>query len=279
MIIERDNSETYSIPIEDIGIVILESLQITISNYLLSKFLENNVAVIVCNEKHLPKGLLLNLVGNSIQSERFRIQINTKLPIKKKLWSQTIEYKIVNQSKVIEYIKKDNSKLIKWSKEIKSGDSTNVEAKAAAFYWNLIFSDYLIGFNRGRFEEEPNNLLNYGYSILRAIVARALVSTGLLPTLGIKHSNKYNPFCLADDIMEPYRPYVDLCVLKIIKEEGSSFNYELTTEIKKKLLQIPTIDVTVDGYQKPLMVAVSTTTSSLYECFNGERTKIKYPKL
>lgn len=162
-----------------------------------------------------------------------------------------------------------------WASNVKSGDTENMEARAAAYYWKTIFPDNAL-FIRGRDGEEPNNLLNYGYAILRAVIARALVASGLLPTLGIHHHNRYNAYCLADDIMEPYRPYVDKAVYDIWKQTDCS---ELTKEIKSKLLSIPTTEVSINGHRSPIMVAASTTTASLAKCFNGELRKIIYPEM
>jgi CRISPR-associated protein Cas1 len=159
--------------------------------------------------------------------------------------------------------------------DVKSGDPGNVEGRAAAYYWDSLFSGAI--FLRHRFGEPPNNLLNYGYAILRAIVARSLIASGLFTSIGIHHRNKYNPYCLADDIMEPYRPYVDSLILDIIQEIQEM--EELTPEIKKKLLQIPVIDVVIDGKSSPLMVGVQRTTASLASCFEGETRKILYPVL
>jgi CRISP-associated protein Cas1 len=160
--------------------------------------------------------------------------------------------------------------------KVKSGDSTNEEAKAAAYYWKRIFPEFL-QFKRDRFGAAPNNLLNYGYAILRAIVARAITGSGLLPTLGIHHRNQYNAFCLADDIMEPYRPFVDRVVCDIVRSNGRFL--EMTPTMKRMLLEIPTIDVHLEGKKSPLMVAVSRTTASLARCFEGEARKILYPEL
>lgn len=166
----------------------------------------------------------------------------------------------------------------RWAAAVKSGDSTNREARAAAYYWSHLFREVpnLKEFSRDREGIPPNSLLNYGYAILRAVVARGLVGSGLLPTLGLFHRNKYNAYCLADDVMEPYRPYVDELVFGIVKEYGAE-NLELTKEIKAKLLTIPVLDVTIDGKGSPLMVAVSHTTASLYKCFAGTMRKIAYP--
>ena len=143
------------------------------------------------------------------------------------------------------------------------------------FFWKNLFAD-IIGFTRDREGISPNNLLNYGYAILRAIVARALVASGLLPTLGIHHHNRYNAYCLADDVMEPYRPYVDELVFSLVKLYGA--NLELTKEIKSRLLVIPTLDVRINCKRSPLMVAVAQTTASLYKCFCGEIRRISYPE-
>ena len=168
------------------------------------------------------------------------------------------------------------SNMLIWSDKVKSGDSDNLEARAAAYYWKNIFP-FIDDFTRGRDGIPPNNLLNYGYAILRAAIARALVSSGLLPTLGIHHHNRYNAYCLADDIMEPYRPYVDRLVLDIIFS-GDDYT-KLSVDVKSKLLSIPVIDVVINGERRPLMIAASITTSSLAKCFNGEIRKIIYPEL
>ena len=166
--------------------------------------------------------------------------------------------------------------MLKWASEVKSGDSENMEARAAVYYWQNAFPMFE-NFTRSREGETPNNLLNYGYAILRAIVARALVSSGLLTTLGIHHRNKYNAFCLADDIMEPYRPYVDRLVMQICERYDDTV--ELTKELKAELLQIPVLDVMINNKRSPLMVAVSSTTASLQRCYAGEIRKIIYPTI
>ena len=272
-----DNMETVrTIPIEDIGILILDHKQITITQGLIEKLLDNNCALITCSSSHLPTGLMLPLYGNTIQNERFRYQLDASLPLRKQLWQQTIQAKISNQAALLKYATGSIHKNMQvWATEVRSGDSANMEARAAAYYWKTLFHD-IDGFVRGRDEDEPNNLLNYGYAIVRAIIARALVSSGLLPTLGIHHHNRYNAYCLADDIMEPYRPYVDKIVFDICMW-GEAF--KLTPGLKRELLSIPTIDVIINDKRSPLMVAASTTTSSLVKCFTGEMRKILYPTM
>lgn len=265
--------ETKTVAIEDIGVIVLENQQITITNGLLEKLTNNNVALINCDQQHLPIGLLMPLNGHTEQSERFKNQINASAPLKKNLWQQTISSKIRNQAGLLKKKGIPCRKMELWAQEVTSGDVLNHESRAAVYYWqNLITVE---NFTRGQKGIPPNNLLNYGYAILRAITARAIVSSGMLPTLGIFHRNKYNAFCLADDIMEPYRPYVDLIVCHIMETEDSYD--ELTIDIKKQLLSIATIDVSIDGKNSPLMVAMSRTTHSLHECFEGTARKILYP--
>ncbi len=263
-------------PIEDIGVLVLDNKQITITSGVLEALLENNCAVITCDSKSMPVGLMLPLYGNTTQNERFRHQLDASLPLKKQLWQQTIKIKIENQAAVLKKCTKEEIRCMKvWASEVKSGDSENMEARAAAYYWKNLFP--IDGFTRERNGISPNNLLNYGYAILRAVVARGLVSSGLLPTLGIHHHNRYNAYCLADDIMEPYRPYIDELVYSIVE---SDMDYtELSKEIKGRLLTIPTLEVNISGKRSPLMVAVGQTTASLYKCFSGELRKISYPEM
>lgn len=266
-----------TVPIEDIGIVVLDHQQITITHGAMAALLDNNAAVVTCDKRHLPVGLLLPLEGHSVQSERFRDQINASLPLRKQLWQQTVQQKILNQAALLRELHNvETGNMLHWAADVRSGDSTNLEGRAAAYYWKKMFPD-IDDFTRERYGDEPNALLNYGYAILRATVARALVSSGLLPTLGIHHHNRYNAYCLADDIMEPYRPYVDRLVVQTMQLYSDIS--EVTTDIKRNLLTIPTLDVVIGGQRSPLMVAVSQTTASLARCFAGEARMITYPVL
>jgi len=264
------------LPIEDVGILILDHYQITITQSLISKLLESNVALITCDDTHHPAGLMLNLEGNTLQQQKHRIQIEASAPLKKQLWQQTVSAKIRNQANVLQLLHLENAYLINLSENVKSGDSGNGEAKAAVFYWKKLFG-YIDGFKRERYGPPPNNLLNYGYAILRAIVARALVGSGLFPSFGIFHRNQYNAFCLADDIMEPYRPFIDIEVFQIIRNNGASL--ELNPDIKKQLLSIPVRDVLINGRKTPLIIAVSRTTASLVKCLEGVNRKLLYPEM
>jgi len=262
-----------TIPIEDIGFVVIENQETYISIPAISKLAAKNVSVIFCDNKHMPQSMLLNLNSHHIQQEVFKHQINATEPLKKNLWQQVIKQKIENQAEHLKIIGKHKTPLAYYAKKVLSGDTDNREAVAAAYYWKQLFK---FEFKRERYGKYPNSFLNYGYIILRAAVARALSGSGLLTTLGIHHHNKYNAFCLADDIMEPYRPLVDAKVIQIIKKYKEQ---ELTTAIKAELLSVLTQTVYFSNKKSPLMVALSTTTSSLQQCFMGKTRKIIYPKL
>lgn len=266
-----------TIPIEDIAYVVLDNKRITITSGAIEALLDNNCSIISCDSRSMPVGLMLPLAGNTVQNERFRSQLDASLPLKKQLWQQTIQQKIANQAAVLQRCRPmvETGCMQKWVTDVKSGDTYNVEGKAAAYYWKNFFACHTDSFIRDREGMPPNNLLNYGYAILRAVVARALVSSGLLPTLGIHHHNRYNAYCLADDIMEPYRPYVDELVFGIVEKYG--IDVELTRDIKAQLLIIPTLDVVINGRRSPLMIAASQTTASLARCFSGEIRRMYYP--
>lgn len=262
-----------TIPIEDIGVIVLEHPQITITSGLVSKLLAHKCLLIHCDANHLPAGILQPLTGHTLLSERLKKQIAMSEPLKKNLWQQTIQAKINNQAQHLEQRQKNALKLRRWAKEVKSGDSEHHEAYAAAYYFQELFNENL--YTRNDKDQPPNHWLNYGYAILRALTARAIISSGLLPTLGIFHSNKYNAYALADDLMEPYRPFVDNLVCEMVCTYG--FTDDLDTQHKAQLLKIPIVDTLVEGKKSPLMIALSRTTSSLYDCIDGSKRKIIYP--
>lgn len=265
-----------TVPIEDVGVVVLDNKQVTITEGLLAELIANNVAVISCDERHLPNGLMMPLDGNHVQHERFMEQINASEPLRKNMWQQTVQQKIRNQAKLLSTVGRENRNMLQWASDVRSGDTENLEGRAAAYYWKNIFVSYP-DFIRGQEEAYPNNLLNYGYAIVRALMARALVAAGLLPTFGIHHHNRYNAYCLADDIMEPYRPYVDKVVLQMLPMYPDS--EDITTEMKRTLLGIPVMDVMIDGHRSPLMIAVQATANSVQRCYSGESRKIIYPEM
>lgn len=265
-----------TIPMEDIGVVVLDEQRLVITQGLMDGLLENNVALVTCDKTHHPTGLMLNLAGNKLQSAKFKAQLDAPQPLVKQLWQQTIKAKIINQASVLKRIGKEAPNMLKWVTDVKSGDPDNLEARAATYYWKNIFPQ-IPAFRREREGVPPNNLLNYTYAILRAIIARSLVGSGLLPTLGIHHRNQYNHYCLADDIMEPYRPFADNLVAEIIRN-GEDFS-ELNPSVKRQLLGIATVDVVLEDERSPLMVAAHRTTASLARCFDGTAKKLLYPRL
>jgi len=274
VITNKDSGEVRSVPFEDIGYIVFEHPQITFTQNVIQLLAANNTVVVFCDEKYHPCSMLLHLDTNYVQTERFKAQVNATEPLKKQLWQQTIRAKLNNQAAALENIGVDGSPLRYKSKKVFSGDSTNEEAKGARVYWRALLGT---SFRRDRYGEAPNPALNYGYAILRAATARALSGSGLLPTLGIHHRNKYNSFCLADDIMEPYRPYVDMLVCSM---QGQGFNCgELSRAEKSELLGILTVDVKTKLGKSPLMVSLSSTSASLVKCFEKEAKKIFYPQI
>jgi CRISPR-associated protein Cas1 len=271
-----------SIPIEDIGFLVIDNNETYLSIPAMNLLIENNTAVIICNTNHLPNGMFLNLNSHHIQQEIFRNQIEASLPLKKQLWQQTIIEKITNQGILLEQITQKKNSFEFLASKVLSGDTTNMEGVAASQYWKTFFDssesqpEKQVNFKRERFGDYPNNFLNYGYAILRAATARALSGSGMLNTLGIHHKSKYNAFALADDIMEPFRPLVDEKVYEIMQNFDEQ---ELNTKIKAELLQILTRTVYFKEEKSPLMVALQKTASSLQQCYTGDRKKLKYPKL
>ena len=261
-----------TVPIEDIGFVVLEHQQTNITLPLLNALSDNNVAVIFCDKNLMPNAMLMNLDSNTTQGETYRAQIDASEPLKKGLWRQVVEAKIRNQAALLNKLGKDGDILKPLYMNVKSGDSDNREGIAAKLYWSELFGK---GFVRSREGAEPNNMLNYGYTLLRAAVARALMGSGLFPAFGIFHRNRYNAFPLADDIMEPYRPYVD----EIVYALYTNGERELTKDVKAQILSLLFADTVFGKITKPLEVGLTTTTASLTKCFNGEQKKISYPQL
>ena len=261
-----------SVPIEDIGVVVLEHQQTTVTLPLLNALSDNNVAVVFCGNDRMPNAMLMNLDSNKTQGESYRAQAEASEPLKKGLWKQIVEAKIRNQAALLRKVGKDGDKLKPYYMNVKSGDTDNREGIAAKIYWTELFGRDFI---RAREGAAPNNLLNYGYTILRAAVARSLMGSGLLPAFGIFHRNRYNAFPLADDLMEPYRPYVDELVYNL-HAAGKS---QLTKEVKGELLRILFADTRFDKVLRPLDVGLTFTSASLAKCFAGTQKKLLYPLL
>lgn len=279
MVVETVENGVKTLPVSDLGVLVLDNPQITLTNALMSYLLEHNVAIVNCGENHHPRGMFLPMEGHSTMTATVRFQIEASKPLKKNLWAQTVEAKIHNQGALMLKHHLPYQRMRKFKQAVRSNDKGNVEGTAAAHYWQHLFKNEVELFIRDPGGPPPNNLLNYGYAILRAMVARALVSSGLLPIMGLHHRNQYNPFCLADDVMEPYRPYVDQLVKQLLAEYHVDTLLVLDKELKGRLLQLPTVDVKIDGERSLLGTAVHRTTASLAKCFTGEKREILYPVL
>ena len=267
----KDNKDTVTRPIEDIGFVVIEHPEVGISVPALNELADNNVSVVFCDKKKMPKTMLMTLDGNTTQQESYKYQIDASAPTKKNVWKQLVECKIRNQALLLNKLGKNGDILKQYYMNVKSGDADNREGAAAREYWGRIFDE---GFKREREGLPPNNLLNYGYTILRAAVARALIGSGLYPAFGVFHRNRYNAFPLADDVMEPYRPFVDEIVYHLYYDGAIN---ELDNQAKGKLLRVLFSDVKMGKVTRPLENALSLTTASLLRMYKGETDKLSLP--
>lgn len=275
-LIIRNNGDVQSqIPCEDIGILLVDHVGTSYTHAVFTRLLDAGAAIVLCGGNHHPTGLLLPLESHSAQTERFRRQIETKEPVKKRLWKQLVQAKIKHQARVVGPDSEVYPALTAMRKRVRSGDPENVEAQASRKYWGAYLQD--VQFRRNIEGKPPNNLLNYGYMVMRAAVARALCSAGLLPCLGIHHRNRYNAFCLADDLVEPFRGYVEARVKAIVEAEGVPD--ELTQELKARLLEVLYETMVIAGCKSPLMVGLHRTMASLQRCFAGEQEKLELPDL
>lgn len=266
----KDSDEIITRPIEDIGFVVIENQMISVTIPLLNELVSNNVSVIICDAKGMPSSMLMGLNNNSTQAESLKFQLDVSEPSRKQAWKQLVEQKIKNQASLLDKEGVEHHNLKACYSSVLSGDSSNREGIAARQYWSHLFGK---DFRREREGLPPNNLLNYGYAILRAATARALVGSGLLPALGLFHRNRYNAFPLADDIMEPYRPYVD----EIAYEAAEEGLLELDKDVKVRLLNLLVTDVKIGKVTRPLTIALTTTSASLLKYYKGETRKLSLP--
>lgn len=273
IIISKETGEISSIPLEDIGYVVLDNREISYTQSTIEQFAAYNIATVFCTSNHMPTAMLLNFHTNQTQTAKINAQIEASEPMKKSIWKQVIEAKIKNQALLLKYLGKEHLRVLKLSSEVKSGDTDNREAVASRIYWGILFDD-LDEFRRQREGNPPNNFLNYGYAVLRAATARALCGSGLLPLIGVHHSNKYNPFCLADDMMEPYRPFVDMMVHEYITTNQEK--NELDTQYKRHILSLLTLDSKFSNVTRPLMIGLTMTSASLAKYFLKETTKLSF---
>ena len=267
----KDVEEVITRPIEDVGVVIVENQMVHFTVPLLNALADNNVAVIFCNAQCMPNTMLMPLESNSIQQEVYRFQIEASLPTKKRIWKEIIEYKIRNQATLLDLLGRDGKVLKPYYMNVLSGDSDNREGLAAKIYWQQMYGR---PFSRDRNGEVPNSLLNYGYAILRAAVARALLGSGLFPAFGLFHRNRYNAFPLADDVMEPYRPFVDYAVYRIFECSPEAC---LDKKTKELLVRVLFADVKMKNQTRPLQLALSMTTASLVRALKDKKESIIYP--
>ncbi len=257
-------------PIEDVGVVLLENQQTSITLPLLNALAENDVQVVICNSKGMPNAIIQSMNSNNLQGETLRNQIACGEVLKKQLWKQIVEYKIKNQASLLNGIGENGSVLKPYYTNVRSGDIDNREGIAARIYFQHLFGDCFI---RDRDEPGINTLLNYGYSILRAATCRAIVSSGLLPAIGIHHHNRSNVYPLADDLMEPYRPFVDGIVYDLVLRGA----VELNKSTKSDLISVLYTDTMFDKVKRPLSIGLSMTTASVVKCLSKELNTISLP--
>jgi CRISPR-associated protein Cas1 len=277
LIVKRDGAQISSIPCEDVGVLLVDHIGVTYTHSVFTELLRQGAAVVLCGGNHQPTGMLLPIESNSMQTERFRQQIEAKEPVKKRLWRQIVRAKIKHQAKLVGQDSDVYKVLMVLRDKVRSGDPENIEAQASKKFWPVYVQDIISEFHRDIEGRPPNNMLNYGYMVMRAAVARALCSAGLLPCLGIHHRNRYNAFCLADDMLEPFRGFVEEKVRDIVKANGVPD--ELSQPIKARLLEVLYEPVTITGFEGPLMVGLHRTMASLQRCFAGEQKELDLPEI
>lgn len=283
LIIKENGTEISTIPCEDIGVLLVDHSGVTYAHSVFTELLRCGAAIVLCGGNHQPNGMLLPLESNTLQTERFAQQIQVKEPVKKKLWQQIIRAKIKHQANMVGRDSDVYKSLMALREQVRSGDPDNIEAQASRKFWPVYIQGIgstgisLADFRRDAEGRPPNNLLNYGYMVMRAAVARALCSAGLLPCLGIHHHNRYNAFCLADDVMEPFRGFVESKVKEVCETETAID--DLTQQIKAQLLEVLYREVTIGETSGPLMVGLHRTAASLQRCFAGEQKEIDLPEI
>ena len=272
LVIAPKQGEKVTIPLLEIGVLLLSNKCVTLTHPVLARISEAGGTIIVTNDKHLPVGIMQPLQGNFVQSERINIQANATLPVKKQIWKQLIISKITNQAKLLLTVNENDAGLLKLAYSVRSGDPDNIEARAAVIYWKHLN----IMSKRDRFANDANRFLNYGYAVLMAACARALTASGLHPALGVHHHNKYNNFCLASDIMEPFRPLVDLTVLNILSEFDD--NTEINKHIRQMLISSIMGNVYLESEKISLFYALTRLCSSLITCLSKKSNNLTIPE-
>ena len=264
-----ETEEVLTFPIEDVSVIVLENHQVTLTHALLSACMEGKVVIFTCDEKHSPNGALFPFAAHSRYALHSKTQLAASEPLKKKIWQQIIRQKIFNQATVLAfYDKKEANILFEMAKQVKSGDPENLEGYAARIYWDAVFKD----FSR-RDNTVHNAALDYGYAILRGALARSIVGSGLIPAIGVHHDNQLNNYNLADDLIEPFRPFVDALVLNM------SFNSDvLTTKEKQELVLLLTKNCLMMEEEITLLKACEYQVQSLMKSFeNKDAVYLKLP--
>ena len=273
LIIKLQHGDTHTVSCEDIGVLLIDHPSITLTTSVINSVTLEGGCIVVCGINHLPATLMLPIEGNTLQGERFRKQAEISKPFSKKIWSQLVKAKIFQQARLLEKEGKNSEILNRLGKNVRSGDPDNLEAQASRNYWKPLFGS---GFKRDRVGKSPNNFLNYGYTVLRSMVARAICGTGLHPTIGVHHHNKYNAYALADDLMEPYRALVDQTVLEFMKKEEVS--EEITREAKTSLLGMFNRQLYLEGNKQVVQIAIQITAESLSKSIIENEVKLKLPE-
>jgi CRISPR-associated protein Cas1 len=274
LVIEKQSEIVGQVPIEDLGVLILQHPAIVLTQQLIVACQKNKVVIVFCDEKHLPYSLILPIgEGHTLHNKILKQQIAISEPTRKRLWQQIVQHKIKEQEQTLVMLNKESTRLNYLTTQVKTGDSGNCEAIAAQAYWKLLFGK---AFKRDADLDGVNSLLNYGYAIIRAAVARSVCGAGLHPTIGLFHTNQYNALCLADDLMEPFRPWVDYVVYQM-----ASTNSEVTInqQSKQALLGLMSEAVLYKKKTMPFMVALNYLMADLKRCYSDGIKTLPYPLL
>ncbi len=275
LVVERPDLPKATLPIEDLGVVIVDDVRATYTQSVFLELLEAGATVMVTGRDHLPAGMMLPLDAHHVQTERHRAQVETSLPVRKRAWQAIVRAKILQQATVLSHFTGDHGGLAPMARRVRSGDPENLEAQAAQRYWPRLFGP---AFRRQRGAEGVNALLNYGYAVVRAAVARAIVAAGLIPSLGVHHRHRGNPFCLADDLLEPYRPYVDWRVRQLASEDAECVPDLAERSTRAELLSLLNETILVGGRREPLLLALHTSAASLCRALTGGDRSLSLPE-
>jgi CRISPR-associated protein Cas1 len=274
LVVAREGQDPLTIPLADVGVLLVSHPQVSYTHAVLAGLVAQGGAFVTCDERHLPVGMLLPVDAHYVQTERFALQARASLPTRKRLWRQVVRAKVRAQGNLLAELHGDDLGLLALAQETRSGDSSNVEAQASRRYWPALFAD--AAWRRNREAEDQNRFLNYGYAVLRAIVARAVCAAGLHPSLGLHHHNRYNSFCLADDLMEPLRPIVDRAVYHLVKAEGP--DVPLGPRTKAALLQAVTARLQIQGHQRSVFDVAYIMASSLVAVLEKREKRLILPE-